>query len=233
MMPSMCKKVVVFDLDDTLYKEIDFLKSGYRKVAELVEKRFHYDAREVYERLYLWYVNGENPFVRLNETYEIDNPISDYLDIYRYHHPMISLTGETKETLTKLKEAGYVLGIITDGREKTQKQKVEALGLTEWVRMENVLINNDKNHFKPNQWGYDRMMMNCYRQYPNSDLSFCYVGDNPEKDFLAPNQMGWMSICLEDDHRNIHEQDFTLGKDYLPQFIAKSIVELYDLVRQF
>ena len=36
MMPSMCKKVVVFDLDDTLYKEIDFVQSAYRHIAVLV-----------------------------------------------------------------------------------------------------------------------------------------------------------------------------------------------------
>ena len=64
-MPCMLKKVVVVDLDDTLYKEIDLLKSGYRKVAEMVEKRFHYDAREVYDKLYSWYKHGENPFALL------------------------------------------------------------------------------------------------------------------------------------------------------------------------
>jgi len=35
MMPCMCNKVVVFDLDDTLYKEIDFLKSAYSYIARL------------------------------------------------------------------------------------------------------------------------------------------------------------------------------------------------------
>src|SRR5574344_694428 len=116
-MPSMCKKVVVFDLDDTLYKEIDFLKSGYWKVAELIEKRFHIDVREVYGRLCDWYVKGENPFACLNDTYGLDNPISDYLNVYRFHHPAISLTTETVDVLNKLKEMDVALGIITDGRE--------------------------------------------------------------------------------------------------------------------
>ena len=29
---------VIFDLDDTLYKEIDYLKSAYREIASLVEQ---------------------------------------------------------------------------------------------------------------------------------------------------------------------------------------------------
>ena len=125
-MPSMCKKVVVFDLDDTLYKEIDFLKSGYRKVAELVEKRFRYDAREVYERLYGWYIKGENPFVCLNEYYGLDNPIEDYLNVYRYHQPTIMLTSGVEDVLSELVHRGVVIGMITDGRTISQKHKINA-----------------------------------------------------------------------------------------------------------
>ena len=34
-------KVIVFDLDDTLYKEIDYLKSAYHEIADWF--RDHYD----------------------------------------------------------------------------------------------------------------------------------------------------------------------------------------------
>lgn len=73
MMPSMCKKVVCFDLDDTLYKEIDFLKSGYRKISEMVEKRYGFNSWEIYDRLLYWYSRRENAFVNLNEAYGISN----------------------------------------------------------------------------------------------------------------------------------------------------------------
>ena len=36
----MRNKVFVFDLDDTLYKEIDFLRSAYRETADWVEVEF-------------------------------------------------------------------------------------------------------------------------------------------------------------------------------------------------
>ena len=106
MMPCMCKKVVIFDLDDTLYKEIDFLKSGYRKVAELVAKQYGVDARVIYEQLRKWYYNGDNAFACMNEEYGFGNPINEYLDIYRYHHPTLTLSAETEDTLSKLKEEG-------------------------------------------------------------------------------------------------------------------------------
>ena len=36
----MKNKIFVFDLDDTLYKEIDFLHSAYREIAQWVELKF-------------------------------------------------------------------------------------------------------------------------------------------------------------------------------------------------
>jgi len=231
-MQCMHKKVVVFDLDDTLYKEIDFLKSGYRKVAELVAKQYGCDARAIYDQLLKWYYNGENAFVCLNEKYGFNNPIEEYLDVYRYHHPTLTLSEETKDTLSKLKEKGVVLGIITDGREITQKQKIEALGLEQWIPMDQVMINEDKKYFKPNHWGYDRMLLKCYEKYPDNDFTFYYVGDNTEKDFIVPNELGWISICLLDYGNNIHKQDFDIKKDYLPKYKIKDPDNIWDIVRK-
>lgn len=229
-MLSMCKKVVVFDLDDTLYKEIDFLKSGYRKVAELVEKRFGLDAWDIYNQLLSWYCRGGNAFDCLNKEYGISNTIEDYLNVYRYHHPSISLSEMTKKTLSNLAKTGVVLGIITDGREITQKQKIEALGLIEWISWDYVFINEDKRFFKPNHWSFDRMMLHCYEQIPNSDLSFYYVGDNTDKDFIAPNQLGWTTICLLDDGKNIHKQVFDKQKECLPQIKINRLIEIFDIL---
>ena len=229
-MPCMCKKVVCFDLDDTLYKEIDFLKSGYRKVAELVEKGYGIDAWTAYDQMMVWYQRGENAFANLNEKYGIGNPIEEYLDVYRYHHPSLTLPQDVKVVLTALKEAGCELGIITDGREITQKQKIEALGLSEWISPDQVLINEDKNYFKPNHWSFDRMMLSCYEKFPNSELDFYYVGDNTDKDFQAPNELGWTTVCLLDDGRNIHKQDFSMAIKYLPKRNIENVEELLSII---
>lgn len=229
-MLCMRKKVVVFDLDDTLYKEIDFLKSGYRKVAEQVAKQYGCDARAIYEQLLKWYYNGENAFACMNEEYGFSNPINEYLDIYRHHHPTITLSDETKDTLSKLKEVDVVLGIITDGREITQKQKVEALDLEEWIPMEMVIINEDKKYFKPNHWSYDKMMLKCYQKYTDNNFDFFYVGDNTEKDFIAPNQLVWTSVCLLDDGQNIHKQNFNIESIKLPKKTISNLSELIDIV---
>lgn len=225
----MRKKVVVFDLDDTLYKEIEFLKSGYRKVSDFVKKRYGIDARTAYYQLLDWYHKGENAFARLNEQYGINNPIGDYINVYRYHHPSLKLSEGAKMTLTKLKEMEVILGIISDGREITQKQKIKALGLTEWIDWDCILINEDKNHFKPNHWSFDRMMLHCYKQYSCTALDFYYVGDNPTKDFLAPNELGWTTIMLEDNGKNIHKQETMTGA-YVPKISIAEIERLIEII---
>ena len=66
------------------------------------------------------------------------------------------------------------------------------------------------------------------KKYPQS--KYVYVGDNPVKDFLAPNKLGWMTVCLLDNGQNIHLQDFTLSVEFLPQRKIKDITELIDLL---
>lgn len=230
MMPCMCKKVVVFDLDDTLYKEIDFLKSGYRKVSELVEKLYGLDSLQIYNQLISWYNDGENAFFRLNEQYGLENSIEDYLNVYRYHHPLLTLSDETVKMLNVLKGKETTCGIITDGRKITQKHKIEALGLEEWISWDYIVINEENNHFKPNHWSFDRMMLHCFGQNSGNNIRFYYVGDNPEKDFLAPNQLGWTTICLIDNGRNIHKQKFDLSDELLPQYRITGIDDLTKLI---
>ena len=226
MMQSMSKPIVCFDLDDTLYKEIDFLKSGYRKISEMVEKRYGFNSWEIYDRLLYWYSRRENAFVNLNEAYGISNPINDYLNVYRYHHPNIALSKETTYTLDALKHRGITLAIITDGREITQRQKIEALGLTKWISEDFIFINKAPEHFKPSHFSFNRLMLHCHEQFPESDFIYYYIGDNPQKDFLAPNQLGWESVCLLDDGSNIHEQDLNIEDCFLPKRTIKNIKEI-------
>ena len=140
------------------------------------------------------------------------------------------MSEETKSVLTKLKEERVVLAIITDGREITQKRKIEALGLSEWINNDFVIINKTKEYFKPNHWSFDRLMLNCYEKYPDAELSFYYVGDNTDKDFIAPNELGWMSVCLLDNEKNIHKQDFNVESIKLPTKSISNISELIDII---
>lgn len=223
----MTKKVFVFDLDDTLIKEIDFLKSGYWAVSEFISKRVGLNIREVYGNLLDWYRTGQNAFAHLNEKYGLGTPIEVYLDIYRFHTPDIHLSQDMVDTLNALQDAEIELGIVTDGRFITQKNKVDALGLAEWFDKKCVIINSNPQFFKPNSYGYNRLMQVMYEKIGSSAIEFTYIADNPEKDFIWPNANGWNTICLKDDGRNIHKQDFAAASGgALPKRVITSLKEL-------
>jgi putative hydrolase of the HAD superfamily len=57
-------------------------------------------------------------------------------------------------------------------------------------------------------------------------VNYIYIADNPKKDFITPNKLGWTSICLLDKGQNIHKQFFTNSIDYDPQYIINSFNEI-------
>lgn len=214
----MCKKVVCFDLDDTLYKEIDFVESAYREIAES-EKR-----PDLLPKMMGWQKNGENVFLQFNKAIGKETIIPHYLTLYRSHYPAISLSAGVEETLNELKHRGITLGLITDGRSISQRNKIKALGLDRWFDNENIIISEETNFEKTEEPNF-RHFVKKYR-----GAEFTYVGDNPKKDFIVPNRLGWKTVMLKDDGRNIHKQE-AVPAENLPQITITGIDELLDFVK--
>ena len=213
-------RVVVFDLDDTLYKEQDYLRSAYREIAARIESQ--YGLEGIYDQMLKWWQEGENVFQRL-VSYCPQFTVNDLLAIYRSHVPAIRLDEETRHLLDDLHQHA-VLGLITDGRSLTQRHKIEALGLSAYMDDADILISEETGFEKPSEEPF-RHFMACYLS-----CTYYYIGDNPAKDFVAPNLLGWTSICLLDDGRNIHPQDFSLSQQMLPQYRISQLSEIENII---
>lgn len=209
--------VFVFDLDDTLYKEIDFLKSAYRYIASIVDKN---NSNYLYQRMLDDYYEGKNVFQLLAQSYN-QFSIDSLLDLYRNHYPEISLDNEIYTTLNFLKGKGKT-GLITDGRSITQRNKISALGLGNFF--DKIIISEEVGYSKPD--------IRMFQQFHVDNDSKCfYIANDTSKDFLAPNQLGWDTVCLLDnDNINIRKQDFNLNKDYLPKIKIINFSELKSIV---
>lgn len=218
---SMSKKIVVFDLDDTLYKEVDFLKSAYRHIASLIS-RADIPAAEVYNLLWTTYLQKGRPFQTVANKYGFKFFDADWmLRTYRSHVPNISVDDDTKRTLGELRKRGVVLGVISDGRRESQMNKIKSLGLERWIDSSNIIINDQETRFKPD--------MRSFRDFEakyGKDAEYWYVGDNTSKDFVAPNVLGWTTVCLKDDGRNIHKQNLMLESPVMPNIIIGKLSEL-------
>lgn len=213
-MTPVLSDVVVFDLDDTLYKEVDFVRSGFSAIASYVGKDGI--AVELFER----WKRGQNALQWLIDVTDIECEIPDLLHVYRTHLPSIKLESSVEDMLDKLKQEGKVLGMITDGRSITQRHKIEALGLYRWITDDNLVISEEFGSEKPDMANYEYFMS----RYPVAN--YFYVGDNTAKDFVSPNILGWHTICIKDDGRNIHSQTFDVDIDYMPQRFFNDISEI-------
>ena len=142
--------------------------------------------------------------------------------VNREHKPNISLSETVLSELNLLKSSECIIGLITDGRSVQQRNKVEALGLNRWIIDDDILISEEFGSEKPNPANYEYFM----KRYPECD-EFIYVGDNLKKDFIAPNALGWRTVCLKDGGRNIHKQDFTsVSTKAMPKIIIEDIMKL-------
>src|SRR5438045_223914 len=106
----------VFDLDDTLYPEIDYLKSAYKQIAKELEVT---TGKNIYDKMLKLYHSKKNAFEWIIATYSPSNSniTKEYLlQLYRIHQPTISLSKETNNFFRTLNEKKIPAGLITDGR---------------------------------------------------------------------------------------------------------------------
>lgn len=195
-LPDGC--AVIFDLDDTLYKERDFVISGFRVVAELVAGQ---EANALHERMVQLFDQRAGDVLEIvRQEFAIETDKSQLIQTIREHQPSIRLSNELKQLLTSLTEKGHPLGLITDGRSVTQRNKIRALSLQSWIN--EIAISEEVGAEKPLPKSFLRM------QETFSGHPLAYVGDNLRKDFVAPNKLGWTTVCLLADEWNVHPQDF-------------------------
>ena len=206
----MRNKYFIFDLDDTLVSEIDYLKSAYRNIS----KKF--DGGEIlYNQMLEKYYNKEDVFLWLSEEYGVAK--NELLLIYRFGMPELTLKDGASNILNRIKNENFLLGLITDGRSVTQRNKLKALGLED--NFEKIIISEEFGTEKPNPENF--------KTFHREDISeYFYIADNTQKDFIAPNILGWTTICLKNDGQNIHKQDFSVSKEYLPKYQITHLNEL-------
>lgn len=185
---------VVLDLDDTLYLEADYQKSGFRAVSQLCSEIYGVDP---FDQLCLWAADGEQDvFGKLCCSLELPASSKEsFIWAYRLHKPSIKLSKGTQDALAKLREFCSGVAILTDGRSVSQKLKLEALGLLEMPHY----ISEEYGETKTDQGRFKLIQASFQAKH------YCYIGDNPAKDFLAPNELGWSTILVEGGEDNIHD----------------------------
>lgn len=204
------KQVLVFDLDDTLYPECDYVKSGFEAVGQFLKSNLGVDGFSTIA--YNQFLSGvrANTFNLVLDTLSVkydDALITEIVNIYRNHFPDIKLFDDARETLPRLSK-NYKLALITDGAFESQRKKIAALEIEKYFDFIVVTDELGKNRefWKPNKKSFE--MVSNFFSAPNS--ACVYIGDNSEKDFIAPNELGWSSVKIIREgaiHSSIHSDE--------------------------
>jgi len=186
-------QAVVFDLDDTLFAERDYVRSGYRAVADEMAATAD-EAAKISEWMWSRFRRGhtERMFNAAAEQFGLsatEETIRRCVTCYRDHIPDIAPLPEAVEVLTALR--GRVkLGVLSDGFLPAQQLKFDALGLADYFDAVLFTESLGREFWKPSPVGFERIAADL--NVPHA--ACCYVADNAAKDFLAPNALGWLTI---------------------------------------
>lgn len=203
----MRDRIYVFDLDDTLYLERDYVRSGFRHVGQVAADR--YGAQGVFEYAWQLFENGirGDTFDRIVAEFGLPaGAVREFVDEYRDHAPDIELEPDAAEFLGNLPADCAGTGIITDGYAAGQWKKIEALGLNGMIDAIVVTGDHGAAWTKPSELPYRKIE----DSWPGQDLGFIYFGDNPRKDFDSPLRLGWEAFRVrrEDGLHHDFPHDF-------------------------
>lgn len=188
---------VIFDLDDTLYDEIDYCRSGFAAVADFVAGLAVEPAVErIFAAFWRQFTAGNRKKIfnagldELGMDYD-DKLVSELIKVYRNHVPKIKLPADSRNILRQLNEK-YTLGLLTDGFLPAQRLKVGVLEIEKYFKSIVYTEELGRDCWKPSPAGLEKLMQNLN----SKPQTTAYVADNEQKDFIAPNKLGILTIQI-------------------------------------
>ena len=192
-------EAVIFDLDDTLYSQKEYMRSGFREVSKHLPQVEH-----CFNKLCVAFEKGKMPIETLlhEENIYTDELLEECLTIFRNHKPEIVPYDGVVELFHELHRQKKSIGIITDGMASMQNAKLDSLGIRSLV--DEIILTDElaghgdwKEFSKPNDIAYlimkKRLGIAC--------RNIAYVGDDREIDFVAPGKLGMKCFWFINEDR--------------------------------
>lgn len=197
---------IFFDIDDTLYSTSEFTelarnmaldamiqaglsleKSVLREELEEVIGEFSTNYEHHFDKLLLRipkrYYRGVNPAIIVAAG------VIAYHDIKARR---LAPYEDAIEVLRLLSKTDLVLGIITEGLEVKQAEKLVRMRINQYLSPNSIFISNQIGISKPNPKIYQRACSDLNLR-PSETM---YVGDNPLHDVDPPNAIGMITVRM-------------------------------------
>jgi putative hydrolase of the HAD superfamily len=189
---------VLFDLDDTLYPERQFVDGGFRAVARFLAERTARSERALADRL--WALHERDGRSRLFDTLLAELGIDHDPDlvlacvlVYRTHRTALEPFPGVEAILEDLRSAGVRTGVLSDGLSAVQRRKLAGLRAVA-DRLDVVVMTDElgSGHAKPSPVPF-RVACRILEVPPSQTI---YVGNDPRKDFRGARDAGLYTIRL-------------------------------------
>jgi len=220
--------VLIFDLDDTLYEELSYVRSGFRAVAKFINQKYNLGEEKIYSDLYKQVLKSRNNvFNIVFENYKIKSKtlINKSLHIYRNHSSNISLYPDAISCFKRFSNIKKF--VVTDGNKIVQNNKCEALKLDKFVEKCIISHRYGIKNAKPSPYVF--LMLSNKLKVPASQI--IYIADNPNKDFIGIKPLGFKTVRVKRGmFYNIvldksHEADITINTlDELTDNLLKKLL---------
>jgi len=194
-------RAVLFDLDDTLYPERQFVDGGFRAAARTLRAALAPAAERGEEELVdrLWQLHAEAGRGRLFDrlTEELTSAPADpalvlaCLHAYRTHEPRLTPVPGIERLLGDLERLGVPLGLVSDGLASVQRRKLDAMPSIRG-RFGAIVMTDElgPGHAKPAPDGF---LLAC-RLLGVAPADSTYVANDDRKDFRGARAAGLATI---------------------------------------
>ena len=190
-------KAVIFDLDDTLYPEKEFVVGGFQAVTKYLAKRYKLKQSKIFDILKSDFEKGirRKNFNLLFEKLNLpEKELKEIITVYRNHKPKIKLYPDAKKILKYLsKNKKIKFGVISDGPIKMQRNKITALGIKNYFKVVTLSDRWGTKYRKPHKKSF-KITIKKLKVKPREVI---YVADNLQKDFIGAKKLGILTIRIK------------------------------------
>lgn len=231
-------KALIFDIDNTLYNQMDLYREAYRHIFG---QRFPWTADQLFaasrrrsDESFQWMMDGkmtmeEMYIYRIQKAFE-DNGFSitarealDFQNRYAWNQSHLTVSGPLRLLLDECVQNHVPLGIITNGTSDHQWEKVRVMELTRWIPEKHILVSADCGILKPDpaifRLAEERMHL--------TPSEACFIGDSYKNDIIGAKAASWTAVWLN------RASQPTLPGGPLPDYTVKDEAELYEWAKEF